>query len=295
MTNIDTLPVLGVGTSLSLAAKPDPVTLLQYQDGPDFVEYAGIVDVDAVIEEVEQIHKTDTPVLFHPSYINFCGSFANSELWLNETAKHINKVDSAWFAQDCAYCFWQQGQGYSSQLGYFIPPILNEASLNLAISRVKEVKQNIPVTVAIEPPPVSFVVGNIPVFEFFGTIAKEADCAILLDMGHLVSYELATGHTLVDHIDALPVERVIEVHIAGGKIKQSGNESIYIDAHESSIQTATWKMLKSMLPLLPNVKAVCYECEGAKEKQVIESLTKVKKAVKDHTASKALLKKIETA
>lgn len=293
--NINQLPVLGVGASLSLAAQPDPITLLNYVNGPDFVEYAGKVDVKAVIDEVQRIHANHAPVLFHPSYINFCGSFANNKTWLQETAKHIETINSAWFAQDCAYCFWQEEHGYSSQLGYFIPPILNQASLKLAIQRVKEVQAIIPVTVAIEPPPVSFVVGQIPVFEFFGTIANETDCAILLDMGHLVSYDMATKDSVTKHLSALPVERVIEVHIAGGKIKQQDNQSIYIDAHESEIQIETWDMLKTMLPELPNVKAVCYECEGAKEKQVIQNLAKVKNAVKEYSVSSTLLKKLETS
>ena len=101
-------------------------------------------------------------MLYHPSYINFCGSFANDSAWLQTAAHHISTVQSAWFAQDCAYCFWQAGQSYSSQLGYFIPPILNEASLQLAVSRVQEVQAFMPVPVAIEPPPMTFVVGTMP-------------------------------------------------------------------------------------------------------------------------------------
>jgi len=130
---IEKLPTLGVGASLSLSSKPDPVTLVNSAGGPSFVEYAGLVDVEAVIDEVERVRATGTPVLFHPSYINFCGSFANSSVWLEETARHIEAVHSPWFAQDCAYCFWQEGAGYSSQLGYFIPPIFNQSSLDLAV------------------------------------------------------------------------------------------------------------------------------------------------------------------
>jgi uncharacterized protein (UPF0276 family) len=151
--HINQLPTLGVGASLSLSAKPDPVSLVQNSQGPGFVEYAGMADVDDVIDEIDRIKSTGVPVLFHPSYINFCGSFSNSNHWLKATADQIKKVGSPWFAQDCAYCFWGQGPGYSSQFGYFIPPILNKASLKRAIERVREVQAMVPVTVAIEPPP----------------------------------------------------------------------------------------------------------------------------------------------
>ena len=99
---IEQLPALGVGASLSLSSKPDPVALVNSAGGPGFVEYAGLVDVDAVIDEVNRVRAAGAPVLFHPSYINFCGSFANSSVWLEETARQIKTVHSPWFAQDCA-------------------------------------------------------------------------------------------------------------------------------------------------------------------------------------------------
>ncbi len=294
MTNIiQQLPVLGLGASLSLSAQPDPVKLVQARGGPGFVEYAGLVDVDQVIDEVNRIREAGAPVLYHPSYINFCGSYSNTEAWLRATAEHIDTVGSAWFAQDCAYCFWEEGPGYSSQLGYFIPPIFNQASLERAIARVREVQAIVPVTVAIEPPPVSFVAGSMPLFSFFGEIASETDCAILLDMGHLVSYEMASGKRVRDALDALPCERVIEIHIAGGRLKKGDAGAIYIDAHESTILEQTWTMLEEMLPELPNVKAVCYECEGVDEATVFSTLKRIRDVIKKHSVAAELIVKIE--
>ena len=295
MSVLDQLPTLGVGASLSLSSSPDPVKLVQAKNGPSFVEYAGLVDVDEVIDEVERIHAAGAPVLYHPSYINFCGSFSNSEAWLEATAKHIQAVDSAWFAQDVAYCFWQEGHSYSTQLGYFIPPIFNETSLEMAIARVKEVQSIVPVTVAIEPPPMCFIAGNLNLFSFFGRIAEETDCAILLDMGHLVSYEMASGKSIAAQLAELPEERVVEVHIAGGKIKQGQQGPIYVDAHECEIVSDTWGMFEDMLPALPNVKAVCFECENVNEHRVLDTLERIRKLVLQKSASSALVDSVRAA
>lgn len=299
-SKFEQLPTLGVGASLSLSAKPDPLTLVNINGGPDFIEYAGCVDVDTVIDEVKRIHDAGVPVLFHPSYINFCGSFANDATWLEETVRHITSVGSPWFAQDCAYCFWQQGPGYSTQLGYFIPPILNHNSLQLAIQRVNEVQAVSPVTVVVEPPPVTFVVGNMPLLQFFGELSRATDCAILLDMGHLVSYEMASGKRIQEEMDDFPWERVIEVHIAGGRLAdaaitptakdaQSTTRPIYIDAHECHILEQTWHMFNSMLAKLNNVKAVCYECEGVDKNTVLSTLQQIRRVVKKSSSSPALL------
>lgn len=286
--SLDALPTLGIGVSLSLSAEPDPVALVQQANGPRFVEYAGLVDVARVLPEVQRVRAAGATVLFHPSYINFCGSFANRPAWLAATAQHIAAVGSPWFAQDCAYCFWGDAPGYSSQLGYFIPPILNDASLQLAIERVREVQAQVPVPVAIEPPPMSFVVGHMPLFTFFGELARATGCALLLDMGHLVSYEMASGRRVLDAIDALPVERVIEVHIAGGKLKQAQDGPIYIDAHEAAILDVTWQMLETLLPRLPNIKALCYECEGVAADTVMDTLARLHRLVQSHSACTAL-------
>lgn len=291
--HLEKLPTLGVGASLSLSSEPDPVSLVHAKGGPSFVEYSGLVDVDAVIDEVEKIRAAGAPVLFHPSYINFCGSYPNANVWLETTSKHIESVGSSWFAQDVAYCFWEEGPGYSTQLGYFIPLIFNQRSLELAVERVKEVQAKVAVPVAIEPPPVTFITGTMPLFSFFGSLANQTDCAILLDMGHLVSYEMASGKSVLDAIDELPVERVIEIHIAGGRLKEGENQAetnpIYVDAHECEIVEQTWQMLETMLPRLPNVKAVCYECEGVNETAVLSTLARIRKIVKEKSCSESLV------
>ncbi len=298
---IEQLPTLGVGASLSLSSDPDPVSLVRAKGGPSFVEYSGLVDVDEVIDEVEKIKAAGAPVLFHPSYINFCGSYPNSNAWLEATSKHIETVESPWFAQDVAYCFWEEGPGYSTSLGYFIPPPFNQASLQLAVERVKEVQAKVSVPVAVEPPPVTFITGSMHLFSFFGSLAKQTDCAILLDMGHLVSYEMASGRSVLEAIDELPVERVVEVHIAGGRLKQGQKENnkeskdgpIYVDAHECAIVDQTWQMFESMLPRLPNVKAVCYECEGVKENTVLTTLERIRKIVREKSTSKLLVESLD--
>lgn len=290
----DNLPTLGLGASLSLSAEPDPVQLALAPGGPAFIEYSGLVDVARVQDEIRRIQDAGIAVLFHPSFINFCGSHANSATWLAATAEHIQAVNSAWFAQDCAYCFWQDGYGYSSQFGYFIPPILNPASLALAIQRVREVQAASNVTVAIEPPPVSFVLGTMPVLDFFSQLANASDCAILLDMGHLLSYQMATGQSITQQLPYLPVERVIEIHIAGGRIKDAEQGPIYIDAHESEVLDEVWQLLAQLLPLLPNVKAVCYECEGVAEQRVLETLQRIQKMIIQHSSCPALVAKVHS-
>ena len=54
---LEELPVLGVGTSLSLSSAPEQVSLVRAKGGPSFVEYSGLVDVDRVIDEVDKTRE----------------------------------------------------------------------------------------------------------------------------------------------------------------------------------------------------------------------------------------------
>lgn len=288
------LPMLGLGASLSLSARPDPVELVRATGGPRFVEYAGLVDVESVLQEVCDIRDAGGEILYHPSYINFCGTFANSSRWLEATARHVAAVGSPWFAQDCAYCFRADDHHYSTSLGYFVPPILNHASLQIAKDRVREVQDCVQVPVAIEPPPMTFCVGTLPLLAFFGELAEATDCALLFDMGHLVSYEMASGARIDEQLSYLPRERVIEVHVAGGRLRDTADGPVYVDAHEAAILDRTWQMFQSLLPELPAVRAVCFECEGIAGDEVLATLQRMREAVQANSCSRELCEALAT-
>ena len=66
-----------------------------------------------------------------------------------------------------------------------------------------------------------------------------------------------------------------------------------VDAHECAILDETWQMFDAMLPELPNIKAVCYECEGVNENTVLMTLKKIRQIVKKKSASQSLLNHLE--
>lgn len=284
--DVTKLPLLGVGASLSLEAMPDPAQLVRARGGPRFIEYAGRAPVGHVAAKVDEI-RTHAPVLFHPSYMHFCGTRPNETAWMKETADHVAAVGSPWFAQDCAMCFSHE-QTYSTSLGYFVPPILSEASLAVAEQRVREVQAQVPVPIALEPPPTTFVVGRMHPMAFFGGLAERTDAALLLDAGHLVSWAMVTGLSTEALLEPLPFDRVVEVHVAGGRIDGGGAEVVYVDAHDRAILDETWAMFDAVLARAKNLRAVCFECEGTSADEVLRVLARVRAHVVEHSCSEEL-------
>jgi hypothetical protein len=54
-------------------------------------------------------------------------------------------------------------------------------------------------------------------------------------------------------------------------------------------------MFEDILPELPNVKAVCYECEGVDEDTVISTLERLRKMIIDLSSNKDLVAKLEAS
>ena len=288
------LPTLGVGASLSFGVEPDPVALAGRPGGPAFIEYAGAVDAGGLEPTLSQLKRQKVPLLYHPSCLNLCGPWPNPASWLTAVDQHCRRVGSPWLAQDVAVCFVGDDPGYSIQLGYFVPPILTEASLAQASERVREVQARVATPLLLEPAPVTYVAGDMTIFDWLGQLARETDAGLLLDAGHVVSHQLALGREdLTSGLDALPLERVIEVHVAGGVIQERGGRRYYLDAHDLPVLPETWHVFHWLLGHCPNLRAVCFECEGQVAHAVMPVLERTRLRVTQGAASDELRRAVE--
>lgn len=283
------LPVLGVGASLSFGAQPDPAELARARAGPAFVEYAGAVQPEALGPGLARLQRVGVPLLYHPSCLNLCGPWANPPAWVAAVDRHCRTVGSAWLAQDVAICFASDTPGYSIQLGYFVPPILTEESLDQACARVCEVTAGVSVPLLLEPAPVTFRVGEMSIFEWLGELARRTGCGLLVDAGHVVSHQLAAGvDDLTRGVEALDLGRVTEVHVAGGVIFGEAGQRWYQDAHDLPVLPETWQVFAALLERCPELRAVCVECEGSLTGAILPVLDRVRGMVAERSASPAL-------
>ena len=159
--------------------------------GPSFIEYAR--SSGPVPTPSDQLQRRASCTL-HPSCMNLCGPWPNDAEWLNAIAHHVESVGSPWLAQDVAVCYAGSKPGYSIQLGYFVAPILTEASLKEAVQRVLEVRAAVKAPLLLEPPPATFRMGHMSMFDWLGQLAEQTDCGLLLDAGHILSHQLVEGH-----------------------------------------------------------------------------------------------------
>ncbi len=76
--------------------------------------------------------------------------------------------------------------------------------------------------------------------EFISNILTESDCGLLLDVNNL--YINSQNHKFDPYhfLNSLPLDRVVEIHIAGGSFKMG----MLIDTHANSVGPEVWKLLE---------------------------------------------------
>jgi uncharacterized protein (UPF0276 family) len=86
-------------------------------------------------------------------------------------------------------------------------------------------------------------------------ITHASGSGLLLDLHNL--YCNAVNHRFdpFKAIDQMPLEQVIEIHVAGG----SWRDGFWMDAHDGRVPEKVWEMLAYALPKVPNAAGVVFE------------------------------------
>lgn len=89
--------------------------------------------------------------------------------------------------------------------------------------------------------------------EFLVEVAKRSGCGLLLDINNLYLSSKNCGMNAHAYIDALPLNLVGEIHIAGYTIDPEFGEQLYIDSHAEPVSEPVWQLLDYALNRLGQV------------------------------------------
>ena len=86
-------------------------------------------------------------------------------------------------------------------------------------------------------------------------IVRGAQCWQLLDLHNLYCNAVNFGHSVRDLLHQVSLDRVAEIHIAGG----SWFNGYYMDGHDGRVPGAVWELLDEVLKRASNVAGVVFE------------------------------------
>ncbi len=258
---IKRLPRLGVGLSgeFNIAAKGIDAGWMKanYPDLIHFYEYGG--DLERGLDDtVRRWAAAGLPTTYHFLDINLEEKLDIDAHWLAQTKALAEEINAAWLCGDAGrWHFGLRERGH----GMLMPPILcRESALETAES-IQRIEAETGLACVPENPPSVIYLGDLHMLDYFALVADRADCGVLLDCAHLAIFQQSRGLSPLSGLDAFPLERIVEMHVAGGGYADMDGFAYIEDNHSPEPLAETWEILEYVLPRATNLKAIVFECE----------------------------------
>ena len=252
-------PKLGVGFIFSAGLRPflqhnpsaldvleiEPQTLWLADDpftGP-FHEFTPGIELIANLPGRKLVHSVGVPL---GGTRQPCP--AQTEL-LRATAE---RLDSPWISEHLSVA----GTPHQAA-GFLLPPLQTDEGVATAVRNIRQFAEMTERPVAIETgvaylarKPFEMLDG-----EFVARVVEEADCGILLDLHNLYCNERNGRNPMDSFLANIPLERVWEVHLAGG-VEMDG---YWLDSHNGPMPDELTVRATNIIKKLPNLGALNFE------------------------------------
>ena len=132
-------------------------------------------------------------------------------------------------------------------LNDLLPLAYTEASLELFCRHVEEAQEGLGRRLLIENPSsyLRYRLSQIPEAEFMTEIARRTGCGILCDVNNIYVSAFNFGFDPIAYLQALPVEAIGEIHLAGHHAAEGVD--ILIDDHGSRVAEPVWDLYAAAL------------------------------------------------
>lgn len=129
-------------------------------------------------------------------------------------------------------------------------PYTKEAIAHV-VERVKRVQGFLEVPFAIENVSsyMTYRASTMPEWEFLSEIAERADCGILFDVNNVFVSARNHGFDANDYVDAVPSDRVVQIHLAG----HTDKGSYLLDTHSDHVKDEVWALYRRALRRMGSV------------------------------------------
>lgn len=149
-------------------------------------------------------------------------------------------IESPWVSDHCFYGDNSWSDVWSSPLQF------SRAEVERVARRARELQERYGIPLAHENAAyyVACPGGEMSEVEFLSRVVQAAGTYLHLDLHNVYTNSInLPGFSAHEYLRALPLERVIAIHIAGG----SWSGGVYHDWHDSQVPPAVWEMLQQVL------------------------------------------------
>jgi uncharacterized protein (UPF0276 family) len=237
MSNRFSYPYLGFG--LGLRAQHYDEILATRPKGVQWFEIISENFIDAhkgYWEFLADIRR-DYPIVMHGVSLSIGSPDRLDKEYLARLKKLADFLEAPWVSD---HLCWTGAHGKNTH--DLLPVPYNKASLEHIAARVQQVQEALGRTLVLENPSsyLEFAGGEMSEYEFLAQLAEKADCALLLDVNNVYVSAFNHGYDAKTYIDALPAERIVQIHLAGHQ--HMGTH--IIDTHDNHVTEAVWELYR---------------------------------------------------
>lgn len=279
------LPVLGVGLGLrrELAESIFAANRLAKEqvDWLEFIpeNYMGVGG--AAYERLQQA-KQEFPLISHGINLSI-GSTDEFDLGYLKTLKSLlDQLNVPWWSDHL--CFSGTDAVYLHDL---LPLPFSREALDHVVGRIQNVQNFMSRPFLIEN--ISYYM-QIPGAEmseaqFLSEVLEQANCGLLLDVNNVYVNSVNHGFDAAKFLDQLPLERVVQIHVAGHKI----TEELVVDTHGAPVIEPVYELLRQVVAKT-EVKAVLLERDQnfPDFEELLGELSKIRQIVELNGAPRTL-------
>lgn len=182
----------------------------------------------------------DKQVTLHGTALSLGTDMPVDEAYLSGLDGVVRELDPPWFSDHLSFC-----RVPDVDVGQLLPLWFTEESLELVRRNVKAVKQRVKRPFLLENISYYFHLprGQMTEAEFLSRALRETDSGLLLDLNSVHLNSLNIGFDPYDFLRQIPLERVVEIHLAGGR-QVFG---MVVDNHGARVHDEVWLLLEHVV------------------------------------------------
>jgi uncharacterized protein len=195
-------------------------------------------------------------------YSMFSGKWSvEQDEWLRNLAHHAQRFD---FQHITEHFGFFTGPDFHSGAPISVP--FSDRTLRIGRDRLARMQDAAQCPVGIENLAIAYSINDVKRHgAFLDALVEPLNGFLLLDLHNLYCHVHNFKLDFLAILGAYPLHRVREIHISGGsweKIESAPNTLVRRDTHNERVPEVVFEMLKSTIPLCPNLKFVVLEQLG---------------------------------
>lgn len=162
------------------------------------------------------------------------------EAHLDRLAELLERYQPEAFSEHLAWS--SHGEWFLNDL---LPLPFDEASLARVCTHIDQVQERLKRRMLLENPAtyVEFASSTFAETEFIGEVVRRTGCGLLLDVNNAYVSCINHGRDPAAYLEALPLEAVGEIHLAGfAEDRDGAGARLLIDSHGTPVDNAVWAL-----------------------------------------------------